>query len=162
MKLQKVRVGVHFFDCCASRKLHEDVGRHVSLGIGHHEVNGPHVPPQQQGHDENALNYCPRYHRGEGGLVGVAKHLAMTSGTQTGLPLQDCSCRIPFALEGPYHGNWFGILRDLRLVNNLPMLQFGVLTQFLCHVINKLILIRLLHGHIQWHCIGIAIWLGDG
>ena len=46
-------VGVHALDRHASRQLHEDVGLHVSLGVGHYEVNGPHVPSQQQGHGEN-------------------------------------------------------------------------------------------------------------
>ena len=46
-------------DCHASRQLHEDVSLHISLGVGHNEVDGPHVPPQQQGHDENALDRCP-------------------------------------------------------------------------------------------------------
>ena len=73
-------------------------------------VNQPHVPAQQQGHDENALNSCPRHHRGKSGPVGITKHLAMASGTQMGLPLQDFSCRIPF-----------GSLRDMGLVDNLPM-----------------------------------------
>ena len=128
LKFQKVLVGIHFFYCCARRQLHEDIGLHVSLGVGRHEVNRPHVPPQQQGHDENTPNCCPRYHRGKGGPVGVAKHLAMASDAQTGLPLQDFSCRIPFASEGLYHGKRFGMLWDLRLVNNLPVFQFGVLT----------------------------------
>ena len=59
LKFQQVFVGVQSFDCRASRQLHEDVDLHVSLGIGHHKFNGPHVPPQQQGHDENAPNCCP-------------------------------------------------------------------------------------------------------
>ena len=59
LKSQKMFVGVHTFDCCASRQLHEDVGLHVSLGVGHHEVNEPHVPSQQQGHDEDAPDCCP-------------------------------------------------------------------------------------------------------
>ena len=59
LKFQKMFVGVHTFDCCASRQLHEDVGLHVSLGVGHHEVNEPHVPSQQQGHDEDAPDCCP-------------------------------------------------------------------------------------------------------
>ena len=59
LKFQKMLVGVQSFDCCASWQLHEGAGLHVGLGIGHHKVNGPHVPPQQQGHDENAPNCCP-------------------------------------------------------------------------------------------------------
>ena len=58
-KFQKMLVGVHSFDCCASRQLDEDVSLHVSLGVGHHEVNGPHVPSQQQGYDKNAPDCCP-------------------------------------------------------------------------------------------------------
>ena len=149
LNFQKELVGVHTLDCCANRQLHEDVGLHISLGVGHHEVNGPHVPSQQQGHDENAPDCCPRYHGGKGGPVGVAKHLAMVSSAQTGLPLQDFSCRILFALEGPYHGNGFGVLRDLGLVNDLPVIEFHALPQLMCHGMNELVTVGLLHGHIE-------------
>ena len=161
LKFQKVLVGIHFFDCCASQQLHKDVGLYVSLGVGHGKVDRPHVLPQQQGHDENTPNNCPRDNRGKCHPAGVAKHLAVASSTQTGLPLQDFSCRIPFALEGPYHGKRFGGLRDLRRVDDLPVFQFGMLAQLLCHGINKFILVWLLHCHIEWHCIGIPIRLGD-
>ena len=58
-KFQKMLVGVYSLDCHASRQLHEDFGLHVSLGVGHYEVNGPHVPSQHQGHDEDAPDCCP-------------------------------------------------------------------------------------------------------
>ena len=47
----------------------------------------------------------------------------MATGTQTGIRLRDFFCRIPFASEGPYHGNEFGILQDLGLVDDLPVLE---------------------------------------
>ena len=59
LKFQKMCAGVHSFDCCASRQLDEDVDLHISLGVVHHEVNGPNLPSQQQGHDGNALDCCP-------------------------------------------------------------------------------------------------------
>ena len=59
VKFQKMLVGVHALDCHASRQLHEDISLHVSLGVGPHEVIGPHVPSQQQGHDENTPDCCP-------------------------------------------------------------------------------------------------------
>ena len=85
----------------------------------------------------------------------------MASGAQTGLPLQDFSYRIPFASQGPYHGKRFGSLRDLRLVDDLPVFQFGMLAKLPCHGINKFILVWLLHCHIKWHCTRIPIGLGD-
>ena len=81
----------------------------------------------------------------------------MASGAQMGLPLQDLTCRIPFASEGPHHGNRFGILRDLGLVNNLPMLEFRVLIQLTRHGINELVTVWLLQCHVEGHCIWIAI-----
>ena len=62
LKLQEMLVNFHALDCRASRQLHEDISLHVSLGVGHNEVNGPHVPPQQQVHDENAPDHCPQDH----------------------------------------------------------------------------------------------------
>ena len=120
LKFQKMLVGIQFFDCCTSLQLHKDVCLYVSLGVGHYEVDRPHVPPQQQGHDKNTLNSCPRDNRSECGPIGVTKHLAVASGSQTGLPIQDFSYRIPFASEGPYHGKRLGSFRDLRLVVALP------------------------------------------
>ena len=113
LKFQKMLVQVHVFDCCASRQLHKDIGLYVSLGVGHDKVNRPHVPPQQQCQDENTLDSCPRDNWGKCHPVGVSKHLAMASCTQTGLPLQDFPCRIPFASQGPYHWKRFGSLQDL-------------------------------------------------
>ena len=72
---------IYTFDCCAHRQLHEDVRLDVSLCISHHEINRSHVPPHQQGHDENAPYCCPRYHRGKRGPVSIAKDLAMAAGT---------------------------------------------------------------------------------
>ena len=149
VKFQKMLGGVHAFDCCARRQLHEDVCLDVSLGISHHKINRPHVPTHQQGHDENTPYCCPRYHRGKRGPVSVAKHLAMAAGAQTCLPLQDFSCRVAFAPKGPYHGNGLGILWDLGLVDNLPVLEFRVLTQFTCHGGDKLVSVGLLHGHVE-------------
>ena len=153
---------VHTLDCCAHWQLHEDVCLNVGLGVGHHKVNRPHVPTHQQGHDENASYCCPRYHRGKRGPVSVAKHLTMATGAQTGLPLQDFSRRVAFAPKGPYHGNGLGILRDLGLVDHLPVLEFRVLTQFTCHGGDKLVLVRLLHGHVEWYGIRVTVWLCDG
>ena len=103
LKFQKMLVGVHTLNCRASRQLHEDVSLHVSLGVGHHKINGPHVPSQQKGHEENAPDYCPRYHGGKGGPVGVTKHMAMDSSAQTGLPLQDddigCICKSGWVVD---------------------------------------------------------------
>ena len=95
LKFQKVLAGIHFFDCCARRQLHEDISLHISLGVGHHEVNRPHVPPQQQGHDENTPNYCPRYHRGWSSRCHqtLGDGLQCTSRSSTsGFLLQDPVC----------------------------------------------------------------------
>ena len=59
LKFQKMLVGIHFFDCCASRQLDKDVSLYVSLGVGHDKVDRPHVPPQQQCQDEHTLDGCP-------------------------------------------------------------------------------------------------------
>ena len=86
----------------------------------------------------------------------------MASGAQTGLPLQDLACGIPFASEGPHHGNRFGVLRDLGLMDDLPMLEFRVLLQLTRHGMNELVTVWLLQCHVEGHCIWIAIWLGNG
>ena len=52
-------VRVHILDCSASRQLHKDVSLDIGLHVGHDEVDGLHVPSQQQGHDENARNCRP-------------------------------------------------------------------------------------------------------
>ena len=148
LEFEKMLGGVHAFDCCARRQLHEDVRLDVGLGIGHHKINRPHVPTHQQGQDENTPYCCPRYHGGKRGPVSVAKYLAMSTGTQTGLPLQDFSFRVAFVPKGPYHGNGLGILWDLGLVDHLPVLEFHVLTQFTCHGGDKLVLVRLLHQNV--------------
>ena len=164
LKFQKMRGVIHFFDCCASWQLHKDVCLYISLGVGHDKVDRPHVPPQQQGHDVNTPNSCPQDNRSEHecGPIGVTKHLAVASGAQTGLPLQDFFCRIPFVLEGPYHGKRLGSFRDLGLVDDLPVFQFGMLVQLPCHGINKLVPVWLLHCHVEWHCIGISIGFCHG
>ena len=121
LKFQKILVGIHFFDCCTGGQLHKDIGLYISLGVGHDEVNRPHVPSQRQCQDKHTLDGCPRDNWGKCHPVCVTKHLVMASCTQMGLPRQDFSCRIPFVSQGPYHWKGFGGLRNLRLVDDLPV-----------------------------------------
>ena len=56
LEFQQMFGRVHTLDCSASGELHKDVGLDIGLRVGHDKVDGPHVPSQQQGHDENAPN----------------------------------------------------------------------------------------------------------
>ena len=68
---------------------HVYVGLHLGLSVCHDEVDGLHVPPEEQGRYKDAMDGCPGHNGSKGRPVSVSIYLAMTSRAKAGLPLQD-------------------------------------------------------------------------
>ena len=94
---------------------HEYVGLHLGLSVCHDEVDGPHVPPEEQGKYKDATDGCPGYNRSKCRPVSVSIYLSMTSRTKAGLPLYDFICWVTLARSVHTIGMGFAFRRTWDL-----------------------------------------------
>ncbi len=135
---------------------HAELALHICLSVGQHKINLLGEPPMNQCSDEHHSDGCPWCHRWEGLPVVNSFLLLGAINVEPCLPFVYLpGCNSALALHGPHCWKNLGSWRDRWPWYQLPNFIFSVTLDLLLHRHDEFGAIRLPHGLMVVHCVGI-------